>query len=166
MIIGIVSDSHGRTDRLAAALELLRDRGARAVVHCGDVGGLEDLKVLGRCGLVAWAVLGNVDRHVQRLLEAAWGLGIDASAEVVQVDLSDGRRLAATHGHDGAQLRELIAQGQFAYVCHGHSHLRRDDRIGGTRIINPGALHRSAPPSLAVLDTVADRLEFLELTAR
>ena len=34
-----------------------------------------------------------------------------------------------------------------------------DQRIGRTRIINPGALHRASPKTVALLDTERDKLE-------
>jgi len=48
-------------------------------------------------------------------------------------------------------------------VIHGHSHLHRDERLGATRVINPGALGglRREPRSVAVLDVAADLLRFI-----
>jgi len=67
--------------------------------------------------------------------------------------------VAATHGHDPRLLGELIADCQFPYVCHGHTHRLRDERVGDVRIINPGALHRAKMHTVAVLDTDTDVLE-------
>ena len=58
--------------------------------------------------------------------------------------------------------------GQFPYVCHGHTHRLRDDRIGDVRVINPGALnHPRNPrhPTIAVLDTATDTLTIHDLPA-
>ena len=63
-------------------------------------------------------------------------------------------------------LSALIASGQFPWVCHGHTHRTRDERIGKVRVINPGALKSPRDPrhpTVAVLDTEADMLEFIEL---
>jgi predicted phosphodiesterase len=48
---------------------------------------------------------------------------------------------------------------------HGHTHERRDERRGGTRIVNPGALHRAPAFTVAVLVPSEDRLDFLEVPA-
>ena len=63
-------------------------------------------------------------------------------------------------------LAELGAGGQFAYVCHGHTHKRTDERNGRVRVICPGALAHPRKPrraGLAVLDTDADELTFIDL---
>ena len=75
----------------------------------------------------------------------------------------DGYAIAALHGHDG--LLGAIHSGEQRYVLHGHTHARRDQRIGPTRVINPGALggtHRETR-SVAILDVAADALRFIEL---
>jgi len=38
-----------------------------------------------------------------------------------------------------------------------------DVRVGRMRIINPGALHRANPKTVALLDTAGDSVEFLEI---
>jgi len=48
-------------------------------------------------------------------------------------------------------------------LLQGHTHVRQDLRVSKMRIINPGALHRANPKTVALLDTSADSLEFLEI---
>ena len=43
--------------------------------------------------------------------------------------------------------------------------LLRDERIGRTRVINPGALQRARRYTVALLDTEMDALELFELPA-
>jgi len=76
-----------------------------------------------------------------------------------------GKRLALLHGHDGALFHKLAHSGDYAYLIHGHTHVRRDERLGNSRIINPGALHRAKSKSVALLDVATDELRFLELNA-
>lgn len=165
MRLGLLSDSHGKTDRLHRAIQLLKDRRIDTILHCGDLGDLQDLEALAWAGLSVYVVLGNTDRHMQELIEAAVSLKVNLNPEVIELPLDDGRLLAGTHGDDDGVLRQLIVDGRYAYVCHGHSHRRRDERIGPTRVINPGAITRANPPSLALLDTATDELEFIELRA-
>jgi uncharacterized protein len=165
MKIGLVSDTHGNTARLRAALAQLCAQGAQAVVHCGDIGSLECLRLLGSCGLAAYAVAGNMDRHLPHLAQVAASGGVTFSPRTVEVPLGDGRYLIATHGDDYHLVEELASGGQFPYICLGHAHRRGDTRIGQVRIINPGALHRADPPSFAILDTDTDTLTFLELVS-
>lgn len=165
MVLGIVSDTHGRTERLRSALKLLAARGAQVIVHCGDVGDAACLELLGGCGLPVYAVAGNMDRRVEDLELLAESLGVHFAWEVIEAPLGDGRFLAVTHGHDERVLGELVRSGEYPYVCHGHTHAPRDQRIGKTRVLNPGALHNASPPTVAVLDAAADSVELLPLPA-
>jgi hypothetical protein len=141
MKIGILSDTHGRSDRLATAIDVLTQRGAEGIVHCGDITAAEDIRLLGEAPVPAWAVAGNMDRDIQpRLLAAAQSHGVEFAPDFVAVPLDDGEHLAATHGHLENLLDELICGGQFPYVCHGHTHRVRDERFGEVRVLNPGAL--------------------------
>ena len=49
------------------------------------------------------------------------------------------------------------------YLLFGHTHIRLNERDGATRQINPGALHRAAEWTVAVLDVVQDQLRFLKV---
>jgi hypothetical protein len=165
MKVGIVSDSHGSVKRLRKALALLAERGAEAVVHCGDVGSPECIEALAS-GWSACAVAGNMDRRLERLAAAAERCGVRFSREAMTVPLGGGRLLAAAHGDAAVVLDELIRSGRFAYVCHGHTHRPRDERVGATRVINPGALRRPRGrlgPTALLLDTDADEVEFLRV---
>ena len=60
-------------------------------------------------------------------------------------------------------LRELVAEGQFAYVCHGHTHRFQNELIGKVRVINPGALYHTWPHTVAILDTETDTVEQIRI---
>jgi putative phosphoesterase len=152
MRVGILSDTHGKTRRVRLALDLLAARGLDLLVHCGDVGSAAVLELLAAPGVPVHVVPGNMDRR-----------GVVTGDMVVEVDLPEGR-LAVTHGHLPVVLEQLIESGQYAWVCHGHTHRIRDERIGTTRVINPGAVaHPRDPrhPTVALLDTTTDTLELL-----
>ncbi|MHC4295349.1 MAG: metallophosphoesterase family protein [Planctomycetota bacterium] len=167
MKIGLISDSHGRAKRLCAALRELVERGVDVIVHCGDIGGTECIELLADAAPQAYAVTGNMDRGIDALRQVAGDTGVNFATEVLEVPLGDGRSLGVTHGNDPRILGELIAAGQFCYICHGHTHRFRDEWMGGIRVINPGALaHPRYPrhPTAAVLDTDTDALQCIDLT--
>lgn len=161
MRIGIVSDSHGHADRLRAALQALQDAGAEVIVHCGDLGSVQCLALLGETHLPCYAVAGNMDRHVAGLAEAADLHAVHFDEKMVHMPVGDGRELAVTHGNDAAVLRQVIESGRFAYVCCGHSHRFSDIRAGDIRLINPGALHNCRSYTAAVLDSATDELRMI-----
>jgi putative phosphoesterase len=166
MRIGILSDTHGNVTRTATAAALLKVHGVETVFHCGDIGSEQVLIELagqfGEGGIPVHAVLGNVD---------PWNPGIarfpsDAGVEVHGAryeTVCDGRRVVMLHGHESARLEAAAADGGFDYVLTGHTHCREDRRIGRTRVINPGAVHRTLQPTVAVLDTRSDTLLFVAL---
>jgi len=161
MKIALVSDSHGKADRLGRAIGMLIDKGAEVVVHCGDLGGADCLRVLGAAGVPAYAVAGNMDRHVPHLAEVAASCGVTFGARSVEVDLGNGRLLIATHGHDERLVGEVCARRQYAYLCHGHTHVRCNTRVGSMQVVNPGAVHRGRPRSAALLDSETGQVEFI-----
>lgn len=162
MKLGILSDTHNDTANTRRALELLRERGAERLIHCGDLTTPEIVELFD-----SWQVdivTGNMDRAHRMLENAAFGLGTATFGDTFTAEI-DGVRVAATHGHYEGLLDELIRSGLYAYVFHGHTHRRRDEQIGETRVINPGALGgtRRQSRSFAVLDTSSGQLEFVEL---
>ena len=166
MKIGIVSDSHGKTNRLQSALDIFAERSVEAIVHCGDIISARCVALLAAADAETYLVLGNMDRHSDQLIRQAAKCGVNFSWEVIEVPIDAERHLVATHGNDEKILGEIIAKQQFPYVCHGHTHRVRDERIGKVRVINPGALYNNRDPSyptVAVLDTETNTLETIRL---
>lgn len=163
MKIGILSDTHGNLPRTIRATELLLARGVEALLHCGDIGSEEALdEIAARCaahGIPFHAVLGNVDEY-----EATFWRGTDGRPITIRNELTlSGKRVAILHGHHFIALEQAIASGEFDYVFTGHTHQARDERIGHTRVINPGAVHRAHPSSVAVLDLTTEKLETIAI---
>ena len=157
MIIGILGDTHGRTDAMAAAIQLLTKAGAEFFIHTGDVGSTQILDQL--VGLRAAFVFGNTDWDRLPLARYAEKIQVPCYGNFADLTL-DGKHIAVIHGDDQKLKQRLLAEQQFDYLLQGHTHIRHDERIGRTRIINPGALHRAAEKSVATLDTSTDALQF------
>lgn len=166
MLIGVLSDSHGRAQRLRLAIRQLRNLGAEALLHCGDVGGESSLDELAAARLPVWFAWGNtdlgaLDPTLQQYCEQL-GLRVPPGAPV-RVELG-GRRIEIYHGHerefeqllDALRAGQAVAEGQPDYVLCGHTHMPADVRTGGVRIVNPGALHRAARYTVATIDLAQD----------
>ena len=158
MLIGILSDTHDRCEATQTAIQLLQGRGAVFFLHCGDVGSPRILDCF--AGLPAGFVWGNCDFDRSTLERYAGRLDIRCHGPFGDLIL-DGKRVALIHGDDHRLKQRLLSGQQYEYFCQGHTHMHQDARVGRTRIINPGALHRANPKTVALLDTVADRVEFL-----
>jgi putative phosphoesterase len=161
MLIGIVSDTHDRTDSMAAAVALLQSRGAKFFIHCGDVGSPVVLDYL--AGLPAAFVWGNCDYDRLGLQRYAQSIGIQCFGNFGELEL-DGKRFALTHGDDPHLKRRLLSEQRHDYLLHGHTHVPQDIRVGKVHVINPGALHRANPKTCVLLDTSNDTAEFLPIT--
>ena len=166
MKIGILSDTHGEVGRSIRALELLLARNCGAIIHCGDIGSEEvwlELATLCRAHkLPLHGVLGNVDAHEPELREFTNGDGTILWGPRAEFEL-DGKRIAVLHGHEEARLIAAIQSGNFDYVLTGHTHQAEHYHEGPTHVINPGAVYRAHPPSVATLDLATDELEYINL---
>jgi putative phosphoesterase len=161
MIVGLLSDTHGRIDAARAGVDALLAGGADVLIHCGDVGGTDILDTLAG-NVPAYFVFGNNDWDRDELERHAGDIGVTCLAAGGDVDLA-GRAAAVMHGDDAAAARRVLGGGRHAYLFHGHTHVRADRMMGPIRVINPGALHRANPKTVALLDTVSGRLTFVEL---
>lgn len=159
MRIGILSDTHDRQERAAAAVRALVDAGAEVLIHCGDITTPE---VVYECvHLPSYFVFGNNDDDQD---------GIRAAIATIQghclgwggvIELH-GKKIGVTHGDQRREVAKILAQAP-DYLLFGHSHVPTDEREGPTRWINPGALHRAEEWTVALLNLDTDGLEFLKI---
>jgi predicted phosphodiesterase len=96
MLVGILSDSHGRADPVRAAVALFDRLGVKHLIHCGDVGGVEVFdELVGRPITFVW---GNTDMPGGGLLSYLHSvkIGVPDGARVTL----DGKSFAVFHGHE------------------------------------------------------------------
>lgn len=157
MLVGLLSDSHGRHLAVRTAMTLFDKLGVSHLIHCGDVGSPEVFdEMVGRSCTFVW---GNTDFPDDGLLTYALSLGLPIPQEIpVRLEL-EGKRFAVFHGHEPG-FDTAIQRLEVDYILHGHTHVTRNERFDGKRIINPGALHRAARKTVATLETGTDQLTF------
>ena len=147
-IIGVLSDTHGVAVHTARAGELFVRHGVGRVFHCGDIGGEAVVDALAHLDVTY--VLGNMDRDEEALSRYIRALGQTVGTPYACCEVA-GRRIAAIHGDDWGALCELIQSQRFDVVLHGHTHRVRDECMGPTRVVCPGALHGPDRPTVAVV---------------
>lgn len=159
MRIGIVSDTHDDVRALDCALGILKSEGINKLLHCGDL--CSPIIVEALAGFDTWIARGNMDRDPKLEAIAREVIGPGRLADRHRLTLN-GHSAVLAHGHRQDELRRLINAGEYAYVFHGHTHRRRDQRIGPTRVVNPGALGgmRWQQRSFCILDLPADEVAF------
>jgi hypothetical protein len=161
-IIAVLSDSHDARKNLEWALSEIRDRGIREIIHCGDLRSSAILDLFE--GLSPLFVLGNADRQVDTLRAEIRGrFGARAVGYTRTLERA-GKRIGVTHGHT-PDLEKLIESGDYDYVFHGHTHRRRDELVGRTRVINPGAIGgmKRESRSFVLFNPAADQADFVEM---
>ena len=163
MKIGILSDTHGRVESARLGVDALGNLGAEMLIHCGDVGTPEVLDLL--VGHRSLFVFGNCDWDRETLRRHAQIIGVMCHNAFADLEL-DGKRVAVIHGDDAALKRKILTEQQHDYLLQGHTHIREDVRIGRTRLINPGALHRATPRTVALLNLADGVLDFIEISGR
>jgi putative phosphoesterase len=130
MRIAVISDTHDRLPTpVARAIA-----GADAIWHLGDICEPSILAILKTLGPPVRFVRGNCDAH------SKWPLTLDFVLE--------GTRLHLEH----IPARQPPANCDL--FLHGHTHVPRDEVVGGVRFLNPGCItrpNRGAPASWAWL---------------
>lgn len=161
MVIGLLGDTHDRADAMIAGLKVLAEAGAEFYIHCGDIGSPEMVDHL--VGFEAAFIFGNND--FDRIAVARYAEEVGVACYGNQADLTlDGKRIAVIHGDDIPLKRWLLATKEYDYMFQGHTHIRHDERMGRTRLVNPGALYRANPKTVATVDTATDQVQFFTVT--
>jgi uncharacterized protein len=149
MRIGVVSDTHGHTANTREAIQMLESLDVETVLHCGDIGTPEIVELFS-----AWPthfVFGNCDGNRDALRAAITAAGQHCHDEFGDLELA-GVRVALLHSHDREQFRTAIQSGKWQLVCYGHTHVASIDNHGNATVLNPGAIYRANPHSIAVVE--------------
>ena len=160
MRLGVVSDTHGHVEHTRPAVRMLENFDVDVVLHCGDIGSIAVVELL-----AAWPahfVFGNCDSNLKSFAGAIENLGQTCHGQFGDLEF-DGVRVALLHSHDGRRFRETLNSGDYGLVCYGHTHVAAIDRHGPTLVVNPGAIYRANPHSIAVVELPALEATVIEL---
>jgi putative phosphoesterase len=158
--LGIISDTHGHVELTRPAVRMLESLEVDTVLHCGDIGSTEIVNLF-----AAWPthfVFGNCDYNTDELAAAIRKAGQTCHGLFGDLEF-DGVRVALLHSHERRRFREAIDSGDYQLVCYGHTHVAAVDRHGETLVVNPGAIYRAEPHSLAIIDVPAVEATIIKL---
>ncbi len=163
MILAVLSDTHDNHSSILKALEVARGRGATEILHCGDLTSASTAAMFR--GWTLHYVSGNMDRETGEIRAAVDRLGMGSSFGGELHLERDGLQIALLHGNRPDRLAAVIQSGSFDFVFHGHTHRRRDEFVGQTRVVNPGTLGSVSTEkySFCTLDTSTVEIEFIEI---
>lgn len=126
MRIAVISDTHGKfPDSVAREL-----RKADEIWHLGDFCDLATYSAVLAVGPPVYAVLGNND----------WSLDLPMKLVLER----GGKTFLLIH-------IDPSRSGGTDFLLHGHTHIPRDEMVGQTRMLNPGAITRANPKTWAWL---------------
>ena len=159
-MIGIISDTHENEEAIKKAVGIFKAKNADFAVHCGDIVSppvLENFK-----GVKMKLVFGNNDGERNGLISKCRELGFEEIKDELEFDYKN-KKFYVYHGTSIKKLDAAIQSNKYDYVLTGHTHIKRDEKTGRTRVINPGALFRVHIYTIALLDAEKDKLEFVEV---
>ena len=156
-VICFVSDSHGDVAITRRAVRQITLLHPVRVFHCGDIGSPEVIECFAQ--LPTRFVFGNCDFEREELSQTSESV-FSSPIEDIQQETIQNKTFFVYHGTHWNTLERAVGFQEFDYVAHGHTHEKRDERVGRTRIINPGALTRAREFTFASLELDNDLLTF------
>ena len=149
MKIGVLSDTHGELACARLAADVFRAAEVGCVLHCGDIGA--DAVVDALAGLPVHYVFGNCDFDHEGLRCRIESRQQHCHGMFGSVAI-EGINIFFLHGHQAERFETEIVSGRWQLICSGHTHQSNLHFRQGTLLLNPGALHRVARPSVALVD--------------
>lgn len=137
MKIAIISDTHNNLHNIQAVRRILVSENIDAIIHCGDLTEADVLDYFG--DFILYCAFGNGDFGMQVEQRLRWFNSENRADDDLDLELGS-KRVFVTHGHVHSSLKRAIGSGLYDYVFHGHTHRFKDEIVGKTRVINPGAL--------------------------
>jgi hypothetical protein len=164
MRIAVMSDTHDHIWKLKQALELIRQEGAGAVLHCGDLCSPFMIRHLGEGSEVPiHLVWGNNEGDPRMIAEVASRYPhVHLHGQLARLELG-GVRIAVNHYLEIAE--PLALSGLFDLVCYGHDHKAFAERRADCWLLNPGeVLGMNGRSTIAWFDTETGRIHHEELS--
>lgn len=149
MRLAVVSDTHGHVQLTRTAITMLESLEVERVLHCGDIGSTEIIEMF-----TQWPtefVFGNCDFNHADLQQAIVAAGQTCHGLFGQLEI-EGRRIALLHSDDRRLFDEVCTNGEWDLVCYGHTHVAKIQQVNNTLVLNPGAIYRANPHSIAVVE--------------
>lgn len=159
MKIAIISDVHGNMAYLETAKKIINEEEIKVVLCCGDIQTEEVFAELNSWEGNIYLALGNADHALKDKL--AKGIIYPEKMEVFSdfgVINIGGTKIAFCHYDFFA--RKLAENGKYDIVFYGHTHTPWEEKIGKTKLINPGEITAQfGKSSFAIYDLKAEKAE-------
>jgi putative phosphoesterase len=163
MKLGVLSDTHGQSGTVEAALAEFRARGVELVIHCGDIDDAETVRAF--AGWNTHFVFGNCDWDREGIRRVVAEIGAVLHEPFGHLELA-GAQVAWLHGDKADLKHDVEVSGHYDYLFYGHTHVAEQHLAGRTLVVNPGALFRARPRTCLVLDLPGGAMETVTIPGR
>ncbi len=164
MLIGVLSDIHDNFGNLEQALAIFKERGAEALIFCGDFCSPIPPRVMAsEFEGEVHCVFGNGDGDRFAMFKAASTqyLNLKLHGEYAELEF-EGVKIAATHYPFYA--KALAQTGDYDAVFCGHTHKVHQEQIGDCLWLNPGEiLGWKGRATCAIYDTATNSATIITL---
>jgi hypothetical protein len=146
MKIGILSDTHDDIDNVKEAIYRFKEQKVELIIYAGDFvfpGIIDEFKTSQN---EDWhpklvGVLGNNDGEKLILSKKFVEMGSELHGEFFD-DFIDGLRFGIYHGTSVKLKDAAIGSKMYDVFIYGHTHIKEENIIGDTIVLNPGTGHR------------------------
>ena len=160
MKIAIISDTHDNLANLKKAISFIEKEKIKVLIHCGDIFKPETLKEgLKEFQGKIYIIFSKADADFSTIPENSFKNLPESKAweELGQIKLGK-KKIAFCHFPEIG--RDLANSQKYDLVFYGHTHKPWEEKIGKTRLVNPGNIAGLFfRPSFAIYDTKTDKLE-------
>ncbi len=127
MKIAVLSDSHRKQELTYDAIEMLKSKGAKYIIHAGDLEIVENLEILKNSGLIYISVFGNNDYD---LLQYQNNYNIHKEPYYFKIKNSVFKLMHIP----------MYMTNDADIIISGHTHMFEHQYINNTLYLNPGEL--------------------------
>lgn len=160
MKLGIIADTHDNSNMIEKAIGYFKKHKIKHLIHAGDLTSPTMLEYFKEFKCVF--VLGNSDNKCEKLDCKCRDLGFEEMKKINKFTFED-KKFIVFHGDNVPEFRKAVSSGEYDYIIKGHTHFFEDYVRNGSHVINPGSLSHGDETTIAILDTIDDSVERVDL---
>lgn len=161
-LIGLISDTHDNVENIKKAISIFKKHKIDLMIHTGDIVAPFTLTFFQNYKIPKIFIRGNNDGDVVKIKSFLVKEIVPDFPYQKVLDI-DNKKIILVHGHQNERIDRALQNQKYDYLIHGHSHLLRDQTVGRTRIINPGAQYYKTTNTVAILEPSSDILEVINV---
>lgn len=157
MIIGVISDSHDRLEKIEKAVEVFNKKSVEKVIHAGDLVSPFTSRIFKNLNVPLHAVYGNNDGEKFGLKKL-----FDIQDQPLKLNVDSARIIVV---HEADYLQELENSSLYDIIIYGHTHIVDVRKNNKVLVMNPGEScgYVNGKATIAILDSSKKDVEIVEI---